>query len=846
MDQPSSSSSTATNISPHAALDLHRQLPSPKHGEYDTVVPTTPQGLMLRILKGSGFAAFNGYLRLADGRQSPAELLKCIRGIGDKIVAVDGVFITGMSFDEVIGKIRRASSTKKSVHFRLKEPLSRVPQSKGSERNPIGYSTLSASTVQPETSKGARSKSTQASMGTTPPDFSNLKPKQGAETNPTAKRESLIKMPLQGITPTSRGDGQVEPGIAAALPSAKLAKPNPVVMPTVETTGPASATLVKTSPSGNSAPKQDTLPLTEKSKKTVSVMATASARQAQPSKPLTAKDGLASAVRMPEKNPDLIKPRKTNTSFPTKTGSTMETMSSTTPRPLSVETSTPEPRTGLSAVRDTQTNGAPIATTTTSAIEPALDNRHRKPVPRSSVNELQDAATEDQPVRALNPPMIETVARGSGTTGRDTPVVLAPPKQVIHPSTVHLGTSKTGDSKTAYAWFPIPAPRRQLADRIEERNDFFSDDFPSLDYPSEFPAASAPKSVDCANPGELVSHGKPSSKSLPVSSEADVAKARAESTVADGNARATLAPHNEAVVSPETNENDALFGLTVPKEGVELPRQSSVLTPTKPNYIVGSGVDFPGDSRRVSDGSNSGVPRRRKICASKSVLVDDCTSFSPKRQKLSGNKTDSVFKLVQAKWVDEYDVKKVKRIPIVYAMRMDEFSPQNDDEQYVIAEAAKKARSFATSDAKHKKNLSAKKGGRQRSTTSSVKKSLSVKKVRRPVSVTPSNSNSVSAKKVGRSLSTTPAREKGINASDATNRLKSLDMSAMSNYVKARTPTLIYDGPPNKPLDGGWPDGWVQKTYQRHGSCHADSYYFPPSSSQRLRSIPEVRRFLNR
>jgi hypothetical protein len=121
MDQQASSSS-ATSIASQAALELHRQLPPPRHGEYDALVPTTPQGLMLRILKGNGFAAFNGYLSLADGRSSPAELLKCIRGIGDKITAVEGAFVDGMSSEEVIGKIRRACATNKVVHLRLKEP----------------------------------------------------------------------------------------------------------------------------------------------------------------------------------------------------------------------------------------------------------------------------------------------------------------------------------------------------------------------------------------------------------------------------------------------------------------------------------------------------------------------------------------------------------------------------------------------------------------------------------------------------------------------------------------------------------------------------------------------------
>jgi Methyl-CpG binding domain len=57
---------------------------------------------------------------------------------------------------------------------------------------------------------------------------------------------------------------------------------------------------------------------------------------------------------------------------------------------------------------------------------------------------------------------------------------------------------------------------------------------------------------------------------------------------------------------------------------------------------------------------------------------------------------------------------------------------------------------------------------------------------------------------------------------------------------------LVYNGPPNKALDGGWPNGWVQKTFQRHGSYHFDSYYFDPTTGQKFRSLTEVRRFLKR
>jgi Zn-dependent oligopeptidase len=95
-------------------------------------------------------------------------------------------------------------------------------------------------------------------------------------------------------------------------------------------------------------------------------------------------------------------------------------------------------------------------------------------------------------------------------------------------------------------------------------------------------------------------------------------------------------------------------------------------------------------------------------------------SFAPKRQRLNERKADIVYKLVQAKWVDEYDVKKVKRIPIAYAMRMDDFDPQNEAKRHVNAEATKKVSSGAGAGSKHKKKLSAKKVGHSRSTTTFI------------------------------------------------------------------------------------------------------------------------------
>ena len=63
----------------------------------------------------------------------------------------------------------------------------------------------------------------------------------------------------------------------------------------------------------------------------------------------------------------------------------------------------------------------------------------------------------------------------------------------------------------------------------------------------------------------------------------------------------------------------------------------------------------------------------------------------------------------------------------------------------------------------------------------------------------------------------------------------------------ASGPALEWEGPPPEALDGGWPDGWVKRTYVRQGGTSAgtkDSYWFTPVENYKLRSITEVKAFL--
>mmetsp|Transcript_32073 Transcript_32073/g.48434 ORF Transcript_32073/g.48434 Transcript_32073/m.48434 type:complete len:324 (-) Transcript_32073:2991-3962(-) len=61
------------------------------------------------------------------------------------------------------------------------------------------------------------------------------------------------------------------------------------------------------------------------------------------------------------------------------------------------------------------------------------------------------------------------------------------------------------------------------------------------------------------------------------------------------------------------------------------------------------------------------------------------------------------------------------------------------------------------------------------------------------------------------------------------------------------TPIPIWVGVPDEKLEGGWPDGWVKKLFERKGGStkgHRDKYWFSPKTEKKLRSIVEVKKFI--
>ena len=58
----------------------------------------------------------------------------------------------------------------------------------------------------------------------------------------------------------------------------------------------------------------------------------------------------------------------------------------------------------------------------------------------------------------------------------------------------------------------------------------------------------------------------------------------------------------------------------------------------------------------------------------------------------------------------------------------------------------------------------------------------------------------------------------------------------------------VYSGPPTEKLDGGWPEGWTKKAFERQGTSSTDgrkdNYWYTPKKNYKLRSLPEVKRVM--
>eukprot|EP00590_Aulacoseira_subarctica_P008985 CAMPEP_0172436642 /NCGR_PEP_ID=MMETSP1064-20121228/71832_1 /TAXON_ID=202472 /ORGANISM="Aulacoseira subarctica , Strain CCAP 1002/5" /LENGTH=1684 /DNA_ID=CAMNT_0013185059 /DNA_START=511 /DNA_END=5562 /DNA_ORIENTATION=- len=80
----------------------------PLHGEYDAIIPITEKGLMMNVGELQGSVAFLGYRQFPDGRRGPSEIGNLVRGVGDKIIAIDGQSTAGKAFKDIIDMLRES------------------------------------------------------------------------------------------------------------------------------------------------------------------------------------------------------------------------------------------------------------------------------------------------------------------------------------------------------------------------------------------------------------------------------------------------------------------------------------------------------------------------------------------------------------------------------------------------------------------------------------------------------------------------------------------------------------------------------------------------------------------
>jgi hypothetical protein len=68
-----------------------------------------------------------------------------------------------------------------------------------------------------------------------------------------------------------------------------------------------------------------------------------------------------------------------------------------------------------------------------------------------------------------------------------------------------------------------------------------------------------------------------------------------------------------------------------------------------------------------------------------------------------------------------------------------------------------------------------------------------------------------------------------------------------SSSEKRMSAMEIWQGVPDEPLEGGWPEGWTKKVFERQGGATkggTDRYWFSPKKQYRFRSMREVQKYL--
>jgi len=108
------------------------------------------------------------------------------------------------------------------------------------------------------------------------------------------------------------------------------------------------------------------------------------------------------------------------------------------------------------------------------------------------------------------------------------------------------------------------------------------------------------------------------------------------------------------------------------------------------------------------------------------------------------------------------------------------------------------------------------------------------------------NGNAIKRKKP--SKSTDKRRAVGDASAKSSKNRNQLAPKSQQSQPREKA-VVIYEGPPTKPLDvpGGWPKNWFERTYRRMSGATKggeDSYWYTPLHQKKLRSIKNVKIFL--
>jgi len=132
-----------------------------------------------------------------------------------------------------------------------------------------------------------------------------------------------------------------------------------------------------------------------------------------------------------------------------------------------------------------------------------------------------------------------------------------------------------------------------------------------------------------------------------------------------------------------------------------------------------------------------------------------------------------------------------------------------------------------------------------------------------PIKISVTQIKGISEKKQNKQVSTKEIHLANISASKETlfplknkNPSKTLAKGPKTPLAAAKpkrtpnsrtAPTEIWSGLPDEELEGGWPDGWIKKLYERNtgkSKGTKDRYWFSPKTNKKFRSMTEIRRFI--